>query len=204
MAEREWISVDSKGARSKTTLSSHMTIHTPPKTDIWRPSPTQDDFNAPFIYASLKSSAFRRISVNISAHWKTKYDQGGLIICWPRSPRNQSQWVKTGIEYFEGKPALSVVGCDRFSDWSLCPMPEANAVDATIEAVRVEQTLWVYLVLGAERRPLREIKWAFLEGRDVEAEMWVGIYAAKPTPESQDDLQSGIEVLFKNLTLDAE
>lgn len=83
-------------------------------------------------------------------------------------------------------------------------MPKGDAVDATIEAVRVEQTLWVYLVLDGERRPLREIKWAFLEDRDVEAEMWVGIYAAKPTPESQDDLKTGIEVVFKDLTLDAE
>lgn len=106
-----------------------------------------------------------------------------------------------GIEYFNGKPALSVVGNDRFSDWSLCPLPIATATHATVEAERVETTLWVYLNFNGERRPLREIKWAFLEDRSAEAEMWVGTYAAKPTTESENDVETGIEVIFRDFKL---
>lgn len=200
-SKREWQLVDSRGETTPATISSHFKIFTPPKTDIWRPSPKQDDFNAPFIYTSIKSSEFKRISVTVSADWKTQYDQGGLLIVWPSSDKTKTKWVKTGIEYFEGRPALSVVGCDRFSDWSLCPLPLIGATHAAVEAVRIEQTLWVYFVFNGERRALREVKWAFLEDREAEADMWVGTYAAKPTAEA-DDAEAGIKVVFRDLKLE--
>ena len=110
--------------------------------------------------------------------------------------------MKAGIEYFNGKPMLGVVGCDRFSDWSLCPLPIATAIHASIEAERIGQTLWIYLVFNGEKRPLREVKWAFLEDREAEAEMWVGTYAAKPTPESDGDMETGIEVILRDFKLE--
>ena len=113
----------------------------------------------------------------------------------------KSKWFKIGIEYFNGKPALSVVSCDRFSDWSLCPLPMLGATHATIEAERVETTLWIYFVFNGEKRALREVKWAFLEDREADAEMWVGAYAAKPTPET-DDAETGIEVTFRDFKLE--
>lgn len=200
--ERKWYLVNSKGESSPASISSHFKIFTPPKTDIWRPSPSQDDFNAPFIYTSIKSSDFKQISVTVSADWKTLYDQGGLLITWPDVEKNKhNKWVKFGIEYFTGKPLVGVVGCDRFSDWSVCPLPISTATHATLEAERVGETLWIYLIFNGERRPLREIKWAFLEDRESEAEMWVGTYAAKPTPE-KDDAEAGIEVIFRDFKLE--
>lgn len=198
---REWKLVDSRGDTTPASISSHFKIFAPPKTDIWRPSPTEDRFDAPFIYTSIKSSNFKQVSATISAEWKTQYDQGGILICWPAPEKNHSKWIKTGIEFFNGKPSLSVVGCDRYSDWSLCLLPIAGAIHATIEAERVGQTLWIYLIFNGERRALREIKWAFLEDREAEAEMWVGTYAAKPTPESEGDAETGIEVIFRDLQL---
>ena len=201
-AQRGWQLVNTQGESSPASISDHFKIFAPPKTDIWRPSPVQDDFNAPFIYTSLKSSSFKRIAVTVSAEWKTQFDQGGLLLTWPAAEKNKTQWVKAGIEYFNGKPMLGVVGCDRFSDWSLCPLPIAAATHATIEAQRVGQTLWIYLVFNGERRALREVKWAFLEDREAETEMWVATYAAKPTPESEGDLETGIEVVFRDLQLE--
>lgn len=198
---QQWKLVDSRGEETAASISSHFKIFAPPKTDIWRPSLTEDRFNAPFIYTSIKSANFKQVSATISADWKTLYDQGGILICWPTARKEQSKWVKMGIEYFNGKPALSVVGNDRFSDWSLCPLPIATATHATVEAERVETTLWVYLNFNGERRPLREIKWAFLEDRSAEAEMWVGTYAAKPTTESENDVETGIEVIFRDFKL---
>ena len=109
--------------------------------------------------------------------------------------------MKMGIEYFTEKPLVGVVGCDRFSDWSVSLLPIATAIHVTIEAERDGQTLWIYLIFNGERRPLREIKWAFLEDREAEAEMWVGTYAAKPTPE-RDDAEAGIEVVFRDFKLE--
>ena len=108
-----------------------------------------------------------------------------------------------GIEYFNNMPLLGIVGCDRFSDWSVCPMPILTATHATFEAERVGQTLWVYLVFNGERRPLREVKWAFLEDREAEAEMWVGVYAAKPTPDVGDEGHE-LEVRFDDVRIELE
>ena len=57
---------------------------------------------------------------------------------------------------------------------------------------------------NGERRPLREIKWAFLEGREDDAEMRVAAYAAKPTPESEGGLETGIEVIFRDFELETD
>lgn len=197
--------MNTHGERSPATISSYFKVFTPPNTDIWRPSPTEDRFNAPFIYTSIKSSEFKKVSATVSCDWKTLFDQGGLLLVWPAAQQNQSKWVKFGIEYFTGKPLVGVVGCDRFSDWSVCPLPIATATHATFEAVREGTTLWIYLVFNEERRPLREIKWAFLEEREAEAEMWVAAYAAKPTVEEGDETgEKGIEVVFRDFTLETK
>lgn len=200
---RTWQHVDTHGERTPASISAHIKLSTPPNTDIWRPSATEDRFNAPFIYTALPSSTFTSVRATISSDWKTLYDQGGLLLVWPcASDPTKHKWVKLGIEYFTGKPLLGVVGCDRYADWSVCPLPMAGATHATLEAVREGTTLWVYLVFDEERRPLREIKWAFLEEREAEAEMWVGVYAAKPTVEEGDERgEKGIEVVFRDFEL---
>ena len=174
-------------------------ITAPPNTDVWRPNPSKDTFTAPFAYTTIRTSQFKRVSVTVSASWKTQYDQGGLMIVFPQESQ-PSKWMKTGIEYFNGKPSLSVVGCDRFSDWSLSPMPSGGN-KATFEAVRDGETLWIYSVNGDDRWPLREIKWAFIEDRVSDAEMWIGVCAAKPTSD-KDDAQAGVEVTFQDLQID--
>ena len=199
--DREWKLVNSQGETTSASISSHFKIFAPPGTDVWRPSLEDDRFNAPFIYTTLKSAAFKQISATISADWNTQFDQGGLLLYWPGPEKNKTKWVKAGIEYFNGQPMLGVVGCDRFSDWSLCPLPIARATHATVEAERVGQTLWVYLVFNGERRALREIKWAFLEDRENEAEMWVGAYAAKE-PLAEGDSEKGLEVIFRDMKLE--
>lgn len=50
---------------------------------------------------------------------------------------------------------------------------------------------------------MREIKWAFMEGRD-EEKLWVGVYAAKPTPEDGEDDEKALEVTFSDLVIEKE
>lgn len=202
MADRTWTQVTAKGEATSITLSDPITLTCPPNTDIWRPSLAEDRFDAPYIYTSIRSGAFKSLSATISGPWKTKFDQGGLLIVWPAPSGKQveSKWVKTGIEFFESKPALSVVGCDRFSDWSLSPMLGKGGKDATIVAEREGSTLWVFVVEDGVKRALREVKWAFMEGREESAEMWAGVCAAKPTPDEGNE-ENAIEVSFKGLDL---
>lgn len=161
------------------------------------------EFNAPAIGARIPVSAFKTLSATVSGPWKTQFDQGGLLIAFPKSPGadlHDSQWIKAGIEFFNGEPKLGVVGTDRFSDWSLCPMFEEGS-KASFVAAKEGDTIWIYAVVKGKREPLREIKWADLEGRAKDAEMWVGVYGAKPTPE-EGDAKAVLDVAFEGFKIE--
>ncbi|GAB1730872.1 hypothetical protein NU195Hw_g1972t1 [Hortaea werneckii] len=194
MASSPWQA--GNGAALPKDLSTSFSITTPPKTDIWRRSDSDDTFNAPYIYKSVPAKSFKSISTTVSGPWKTQFDQGGLILVLPNK-NGLNRWIKAGIEVFNGKPVLGVVGTDRYSDWSLAPMPKGENT-ATFEAVRDGETLWVYEIRDGERLPLREVKWAFIDEMD---EISVGVYAAKPTPEAGDE-SKGIDVDFRDMKVD--
>lgn len=170
---------------------------------------------APMIYKTLPSSIFKSLTITIFAPWKTQYDQGGLILAFP-SPSGPSfdtstkglKWIKAGIEYFSNQCVLGVVGTDRYSDWSISPMKQEYHQKATFKIERDGETLWVYAKQdGGERLiPMREVKWAFMEGR-LDEDVWVGVYAAKPKKDeggSEEDSEKGIEVQFSDLELEVE
>ncbi|WPH01769.1 Hypothetical protein R9X50_00462100 [Acrodontium crateriforme] len=180
------------------------TITTAPQKDIWRASPTWNVFDAPMIYQKIKKSKFKSFRVTVTGPWKTLFDQGGFLLAFPVQTKlaNESKWIKAGIEFFKGQPKVGVVGTDTFSDWSLYPLSEGSGNEGTFEAVLEDGSLWIYLVAkDGERHPLREVRWAFQEGDDDDAEMWVGAYAAKPTREA-DGSDEGIEVEFKDFKLE--
>lgn len=171
------------GAEVPKELDSSFKITALPKTDIWRRGDDDDVFNAPMIYQTVKGSHFKKIEVTVFAPWRTKYDQGGLVINFP-SKNGPSKWIKAGIEFFESKAVLGVVGTDRYSDWSLAPLDAGYHQKARFVATREDKTLWIHAAQeGKELVPLREVKWAFLEGRDEDAEVQIGVYAAKPTQD---------------------
>ncbi|KAF7192346.1 hypothetical protein HII31_06378 [Pseudocercospora fuligena] len=200
-------------SKSDLTPDGNFTITAPPKTDIWRRSNEDDVFNAPTIYQKLKASDFKSIKVTVFAPWKTQYDQGGLVLAFePKPASKESQndvdprkWIKAGIEYFALQSVIGVVGTDRFSDWSLSPMSQEHHQKATFKMLRDGTTLWIYAAQeGSEKLlPMREVKWAFMEGRE-ESEIWVGVYAAKPTPDEGEDEEKGIEVSFSGLEVERE
>lgn len=188
-----------------------ISITTPPATDLWRPNATSkaDNFSAPYIYHSFKASQFTNISVTVSADWQTRYDQGGIAIIFPES--KPYKWIKTGIEFENKAPQLGTVATYAFSDWSLSPIVPKGATSSRFTFERSTTEAWVYSVEVdvtasngtevAERYPLREVTWAFLEERGEEdAEIWVGLYAAKPT-YSEGDSTEGLTVEFSDLEI---
>ncbi|KAG0649173.1 Regulation of enolase 1 [Hyphodiscus hymeniophilus] len=196
-----------KFANSKETppspSSTTFQLTTQASTDIWRkPGPPEiQTFNAPILYKSLPLSVFQRARVTVSAPWSTLYDQGGLVFILPESSDGSRKWIKSGIEFYQGEAYVSTVAADRWADWSLVQTGLRGGREVTLEFERSpeEGTLWIYVVDGEKKIPVREVTWILSEGD--EKECWVGVYAAKPT-ESSKGTEPELVVDFKGWELD--
>lgn len=97
-------------------------VVTGPKTDFWRDTFygfRRDDGHA---LLDWRDGAFAA-TVTFEAGYRTLYDQAGLML--RLSPE---RWVKAGVEWTDGAPALSCVVTDGRSDWSKRALPGAGAV----------------------------------------------------------------------------
>lgn len=202
-----------------TTTIPPFNLSAPPGTDIWRKPPSHNAFSAPTHPETLPTyplQSFQRARLTFAlppANQLRQYDQAGLLlhITKPGLAPNQTKWVKTGIEFYYGKPYVATVGCDIWADWSLAPNPEftnnASRPTATIEARRerdaLGKSLWIYWIVKdesgkeVERRPLREVNWIFAE-----EEGWsvgIGGYVCRPTTEGGEErleaeFEDGVEI----------
>ena len=62
-------------------------------------------------------------------------------------------------------------------------------------------TLWIYVMEGIERKPIREVTWVFAEEKEMEEECWVGAFVAKPTKDADDETKQ-LSVEFGNLSIE--
>lgn len=193
-------------------LPDNFTLNAPPGCDIWKKPPSLDAFDGPICYRTIPLSTFRRARVTVSAEWRTLFDQGGLCLILPQiqdstsaGKTREKKWIKTGIEVYNGAPHVSTVACDRWADWSLWPMEGENVtveMEREVVAETLTSTLWVYMVDGEKRTPVREVTWVF-DGVDEgkEGDCWVGVYAAKPTKDDDDEKRT-LEVTFNELRIE--
>lgn len=89
-----------------------------PQSDYWRISHygfTVDD--APFLY-TVRGGEFE-VKVRISGEYKVRFDQAGLMI-----RIDKDNYIKTGIEFVDGKYNLSTVVTHTTSDWSVIELEE--------------------------------------------------------------------------------
>ncbi|MGM9865621.1 MAG: DUF1349 domain-containing protein [Muribaculaceae bacterium] len=103
-----------------------LTMDVTPKSDYWRISHygfTVDD--APFYYAEYGGEF--EAKVKISGDYKVRFDQAGMMI-----RIDHENYIKTGIEYVDGKYNLSTVVTHHTSDWSVI------ALDRPVEAIWIK------------------------------------------------------------------
>jgi regulation of enolase protein 1 (concanavalin A-like superfamily) len=201
-----------------TPLPNQFTLSAPQKTDVYAAPAHGYVWTAPIVYHALKASSFKRAALSVTLNWTTTYDQGGLILVFPTDSnptpdsKNASaisthpRWVKAGIEINDGKPWISVVGREAWADWSLATPPEGSVsnggktVKATIEFVKHENALMIFVVDGSEKRMIREIQWPFLPEQS-ERTCWIGVYTCRPDAKGEADGE--LEVGFENFTVEA-
>lgn len=112
---REW---DIKG--------NGLTMQVTPKSDYWRISHygfTVDD--APFYYAEYGGEF--EAKVKVSGDYKVRFDQAGMMI-----RLDHENYIKTGIEFVDGKYNLSTVVSHTTSDWSVI------ALDRPVEYIWIK------------------------------------------------------------------
>lgn len=126
-------------------------------------------------------------TVQVSAAYKTLYDQAGLMVS-----ADADNWLKAGIEFTDGAMHVStVVTRGGYSDWSQQPVAGSarDAIDMRItrhgEALRVQ-----YQLAG---EPWRMIRLGMLPMQET---VDVGMMCC--TPE-----RAGLDVTFRNFTVGA-
>lgn len=103
-----------------------LTMEVTPNSDYWRISHygfTVDD--APFYYAEYGGEL--EAKVRISGDYKVRFDQAGMMI-----RLDHENYIKTGIEYVDGKYNLSTVVTHKTSDWSVI------ALDRPVECIWIK------------------------------------------------------------------
>lgn len=189
-------------------------INAAAKTDLWRKPPHTDVDNAPTILLStpIDLHKFHTAKVTVNGTWGSQYDQGGLVLFIP--DEDVKKWVKTGIEFVDGKPVISTVGTSRWSDWSLVPLPANSSGKITVQVERETkndervESLWIYIIdhETGEKFGIRELTWWFRhdigdkeKSTEEPRNLLIGIYAARPTvPEGEGKADEELVVNFED------
>ena len=106
-----------------------LTMDVTPQSDYWRISHygfTVED--ATFLY-TVRGGEFE-VKVKITGEYKVRFDQAGLMI-----RIDKENYIKTGIEFVDGKYNLSTVVTHKTSDWSVIEL-EKPMEYVWIKAVR--------------------------------------------------------------------
>lgn len=89
------------------------------KTDFWRITHDNGQRDSGHFYGQSASSDFLA-EVRFSGEYAALYDQAGLMV-----RLDEKNWIKCGIELFNGVQHASAVVTREYSDWSIVPLVDA-------------------------------------------------------------------------------
>ena len=145
-----------------------LTLFATPQSDYWRIAHygfTVDD--APFLYTTYGGEF--EAKVKITGDYKVRYDQAGMMI-----RIDHENYIKTGIEYVDGKYNLSAVVTHHTSDWSVITL-DRPVPFVWIKAVRRLDAVEIYYSFDDKEYTLMRIAW-MQDNTPVQ----VGLMAASP------------------------
>ena len=145
-----------------------LTLFATPQSDYWRIAHygfTVDD--APFLYTTYGGEF--EAKVKIAGDYRERYDQAGMMI-----RIDHENYIKTGIEYVDGKYNLSAVVTHHTSDWSVITLDRAVPF-IWIKAVRRLDAVEIYYSYDDQTYTLMRIAW-LQDNTPVQ----VGLMAASP------------------------
>ena len=154
-------------------------MQVPAKTDYWRITHygfTVDD--APFYYATYGGEF--EVKVKITGVYKTTFDQMGLML-----RTDHKNWIKTGVEFVDGKQNVSTVVTHNTSDWSVIELDKAPK-SLWIKALRRLDAVEVFF--SYDDKEYKMIRTCYLEDN---CPVQVGLMGASPDGD-------GFEAVFED------
>lgn len=159
-----------------------LTIDVTPQSDYWRISHygfTVDD--APYYYAEYGGEF--ETKVKISGDYKVRFDQAGMMI-----RLDHENYIKTGIEFVDGKYNLSTVVTHTTSDWSVISLD--RPVDFIwIKAVRRLDAIEIFYSYDDKEYVMMRNAWM-----QANHPVRIGMYAASPDGQ-------GFKAQFSNFSV---
>ncbi len=178
MEKMQWFNQPKKWNIDKNKLSIFVT----PKTDYWRITHygfTVDD--GPFYYETLGGEF--EVKVKITGDYKTRYDQMGLML-----RIDEKTWLKSGVEFVNGKINISAVVTNEKSDWSVIELPnKPNFI--WLKIVRKLDAVEIFYSFNDKLYTMMRLAY-FLDNKPV----MVGMTAASPDGE-------GFNAVFENFEI---
>ena len=178
LEKMNWFNEPSDWSINQNELNMFVT----PKSDYWRISHygfTVDD--APFYYAEYGGEF--EAKVKIKGDYKVRFDQAGMMI-----RIDHENYIKTGIEYVDGKYNLSTVVTHKTSDWSVIALDKP--VDYIwIKAVRRRDAIEIFYSFDDKDYYMMRNAWM-----EANHPVKIGMFAACPDGD-------GFKVNFSNFSV---
>jgi regulation of enolase protein 1 (concanavalin A-like superfamily) len=174
----EWLNEPASWQRTGDVL----TVSVDPGTDFWRETGYGYIRDSGHVYGEVLGGDLD-VSVRVRCTLGVQYDQAGVML-----RADERTWLKTGVEFFEGRPRLSTVLTLGRSSWMVTDLPEGTD-DIVLRVSRRGDAVEVRYVLDDGPAELAAL--AFLPpGREVLA----GVMGAAPEGP-------GFRVTFQDLRI---
>jgi regulation of enolase protein 1 (concanavalin A-like superfamily) len=85
------------------------------------------------------------MEVEFTAAFSQQFDQAGIFV-----RISAEHWIKAGVEFADGAAQVGAVVTDRFSDWSLAPVPDWNGGRVRIRISRSGDALTIRAGSGGD------------------------------------------------------
>jgi uncharacterized protein len=160
----EWLNEPASWQRNGDVLR----VSVDPGTDFWRATGYGYVHDNGHVYGDRLRGDLD-VSVRIRGAFASQYDQAGIML-----RADDETWLKTGLEFFEGRPRLSTVLTARWSSWMVADLPPGTD-EVTLRVSRRGDAVEVRYVAGDGAAEL-----AALVFMPPDREMLAGIMCAAP------------------------
>jgi regulation of enolase protein 1 (concanavalin A-like superfamily) len=168
--------------RTLSTLST-LSVTADGGTDFWRITGYGYVRDNGHLYGDVLAGDFD-LSMRVRGTYAAQYDQAGAMV-----RVDERHWIKTGIEFFEGRPRFSTVVTLEHSSWAVADLP-SGAGEVSLSLTRRGDAVEVRYAVGGGQHELAAL--AYLPpGREVIA----GAMCAAPEG-------GGFPVTFHDLVID--